>query len=210
MNSGQFGEKITSAKETSHLTEEPSVELSVPSVDSTEVAGEPSLDAQILVLEKELATVREDLLRSLADLDNMRKRSTREQEESRKYAVTHFARDVLSVSDNLERAISALPRDAENAQTKTVIEGLMFVQQELASLLTRHQIQKVAALHEKFDPHHHQAMLEIETEEQAPGTVIQVLQEGYMIADRLLRPALVGVAKAQSSQKGGTDLKTSD
>jgi molecular chaperone GrpE len=158
----------------------------------------PDLNAQMLALEAERQHLREELLRSMADIDNLRKRSMRETEDARKYAVTQFARDVLSVSDNLERALSALPPQSEDAHIKTVIEGVALVQQEMVSLLGRHQIHKISALHQKFDPHLHQAMLEIDSTEHAPGTVMQVLQEGYTLGERLLRPALVGVAKKSS------------
>jgi molecular chaperone GrpE len=156
-------------------------------------------DSQILNLEKEIKELREKLLLSMADLDNFRKQSLREKEESRQYAIVGFVRDFLPVADNLDRAIACFPKEPEDPMIKTVVEGISFVQQELNQLLTRHHIEKVGAVGEKFDPHFHQAMFEVEVEEEESGRIKQVLQEGYKLHERLLRPAMVGVSKLKAS-----------
>jgi molecular chaperone GrpE len=170
-----------------------------PLASSTEIeASEVTLEAQLLEKNEALLKAQADLLLARADLENFRKRAAREQEEARKYAITHFARDILAVADNLDRALSSLPQELNDARIQTVVEGVAYVQQEIHALFSRHHIEKVAALQQKFDPHLHQAMVEVETTEHLPGTVVRVLQEGYQLGERLLRPALVGVAKAPS------------
>jgi len=150
-------------------------------------------------LTEEITALKDQLLRALAEADNIRKRATREQDETRKYAITHFSRDLLSVVDNLSRALESIPAEAltEIPLLKTLVSGITMTQNELFAILGRQGIQKVSALGEKFNPHLHQAMLEVEGPPENVGHVIQVLQEGYQIHDRLLRPAMVTVGKAQ-------------
>jgi molecular chaperone GrpE len=138
------------------------------------------------------------MLRALAEIENLRRRSARELEEARKYALTGFARELLEVEDNLTRALDSIPRHAtdEIGFLKTLADGVALTQKTLAACFERHKIAKVMPeIGEKFDHNLHQAMFEVESD-QPPGTIAQVLQPGYVIADRLLRPALVGVAKA--------------
>ncbi len=151
----------------------------------------------IAELEAELAETKDRMLRALAETENLRRRATRDTEEARKYAVTGFARELLEVADNLARALESVPDDArENEQVKPLVEGIELTQRTLASCFERQKMTKVAPEPgEKFDHNLHQAMFETETDVYAPGSVIQVMQAGYRIAERLLRPAMVGVAK---------------
>ena len=149
-------------------------------------------------LAEEVSTLKDQLLRAFAEAENIRKRALRDRDEAHKFAVTTFARDMLSVSDNLNRGLSSVSEDQiqDNPLLKILVDGILMTQNEMISVLERHGIKKVNALGEKFNPHFHQAMVEIPDEKAAPGTIIQVLQEGYQIHDRLLRPALVAVVKA--------------
>lgn len=153
--------------------------------------------AEIAELTTELAETKDRMLRAMAETENLRRRATRETDEARKYAITGFARELLEVSDNLARALEAVPDEArENDQVKPLVEGIELTQRTLAACFERQKIIKVAPEPgDKFDHNLHQAMFETETDAQEPGSVIQVMQAGYQIADRLLRPAMVGVAK---------------
>lgn len=166
--------------------------------------SDPPAEARKAGLEAELADAKDRMLRALAEVENLRRRSARELEEARKYAITGFARELLEVDDNLSRALDSVPQRAadEIGFVKTLAEGVAMTQKALASCFERHRIAKVTPeIGERFDHNRHQAMFEVESE-QPPGTVAQVLQPGYVIADRLLRPALVGVAKAPATQAG--------
>jgi molecular chaperone GrpE len=151
---------------------------------------------RLTALESELAEARQAVLYAQAETQNLRRRFEKEAQDARTYAVTQFARDVLSVADNLTRALTAIPAELrEDAKLKGLVIGLEATGRELDSVFTRHGISKVSALGEALDPNRHQAMMEVPTEDAEPGTVVQEIQSGYMIRDRLLRPALVGVAK---------------
>jgi molecular chaperone GrpE len=145
----------------------------------------------------EAADFKDKLLRTLAEMENLRRRTEREVKDANTYAVTRFARDMLGVGDNLRRAIEAVPADKrEDEAVKALVEGVELTERTLLQTLERHGVKAIEAEGKRFDPNMHQAMFEVPTSEVAPGTVVQVLQTGYAIADRVLRPALVGVAKA--------------
>lgn len=166
-----------------------------------ESATEPSLGTSMMQeeLQKELDEVRDQLLRAFAEMENIRKRSHKEREEAQKFGVARFARELLGVADNLKRALASVTNvEALPEHIQALIQGVSMTEQELFASFERAHIQVVQALYQKFDPAFHQAVMEIETSEHAPGTVIQVIQEGYVLHDRLLRPAMVGVAKATS------------
>jgi molecular chaperone GrpE len=170
-------------------------------------ASEPPAEHREAVLEAELADVKDRMLRALAEMENLRRRSARELDEARKYAIAGFARELLEVDDNLSRALDSIPRHAadEIGFVKTLAEGVAMTQKALAACFERHQIAKVTPeIGERFDHNRHQAMFEVESD-QPPGTIAQVLQPGYVIADRLLRPALVGVAKAPATAAAEPD-----
>ena len=162
-------------------------------------AGAPEVAEhdRVQALEAELAEAKAAVLYSQAETQNVRRRLEKDAQDARAYAATGFARDMLTVADNLERALQAIPADLrEDERFKGLIVGLEATGRELAAVFERNGISKVTALGEKLDPHRHQAMIELPTTDVEPGTIVQEMQAGYMIRDRLLRPALVGVAKA--------------
>jgi molecular chaperone GrpE len=157
-------------------------------------AGEPVKD-----LAAELAAAKDQLLRTMADSENARKRMEREKEDAQKYATSSFARDVLTVADNLRRALDAVKKEDidKDPALGTLLTGVEFTEKELLKAMEKHGVKRIEpAIGDTFDYNRHQAMFEIETTEKPPGTIMQVLQGGFVIHDRLLRPALVGVAKA--------------
>jgi molecular chaperone GrpE len=156
-------------------------------------------DAEIMALREEAGRSKDQLLRTLAEMDNLRKRTEREKAEATLYAATNFARDILSVSDNMDRALATAEADHLKEATepvKNLVAGVEVTRRELLNVFERHGITRIDPMGEKFDPHFHQAMFEVPTNEQPPGTVVQVMQAGFKIGDRVLRPALVGIAKA--------------
>lgn len=153
--------------------------------------------ARIAMLEEQLATAQQDVLYAKADTQNVRRRAEKEVSDAHAYAATKFARDILSVADNIGRALDVIPAAArEDEQWKALVTGLEATGRELTAVFDRNGISRIAALGQPLDPNLHQAMMEIPSADAEPGTVIQEIQAGYMIKDRLLRPALVGVAKA--------------
>ena len=131
-------------------------------------------------------------------MENLRRRTEREVADARSYAVTNFARDVLNVADNIRRALESVPaevREADEGALKGLIDGIELTERDLSKTLDRHGVKRVEPEGQKFDPHRHQAMFEVPNAEVAAGTVVQVVQAGYVIGERVLRPALVGVAK---------------
>jgi len=150
-------------------------------------------------LRAEVADLKDRLTRSLAEMENLRKRTSREIADSRQYAVTSFARDMLTVADNLTRALAAVPaelRSSDNKAATAFIEGVEVTERGLEQTLAKFGVKPLDPAGEKFDPDFHQAVFEVETGDVPPGAVAQVMQRGYVIGDRVLRPAMVGVAKA--------------
>jgi len=151
-------------------------------------------------LAREAADNKDKLLRSLAEMENMRRRTDRQVADAREYGITAFARDVLAVADNMSRALSAIDpqlRATADAGLKSLVEGVELTERELLKVLEKHGVKKFEPNGEKFDPNLHQAMYEVPDSSLPNGTVAQVVQAGYMIGERVLRPALVGVAKAK-------------
>ena len=146
--------------------------------------------------EKEIETLKEEKIRLLAEMENLRKRFEREKIETIKFGSINFARDILSPGDNLERALDALPEDENHPESiKNLIDGLKMVLKEYKSTLEKHGVKKIETLNQKFDHNFHQAMMEIENNDVEEGTVVQEVQSGYTMHDRLLRAAMVGVSK---------------
>ena len=149
-------------------------------------------------LEREHAEMRDRLLRTLAEMENLRKRTEREVADARLYGVTSFARDVLGVADNMRRALDALPAEARSsaqAGIKALVEGVELTERELLKALEKNGVRQFTPQGEKFDPNVHQAMFEVPDPSVPAGSIVQVVQPGYMIGERVLRPALVAVAK---------------
>lgn len=169
--------------------------------ETTEVAEDLPVEEQLRLAREEIVALtaardfeRDQALRAIAEAQNTRARLEREKADAVAYAATAFARDMLVVADNLERALAAMPPDPD-AALKPLVAGLEAVQREMLQVFERHGIRRVAAVGLPLDPMQHQAMVEVDSEA-APGTVVAELQSGWMLKDRLLRPALVSVARA--------------
>ncbi len=159
-------------------------------------AAEDSVEEALGKLNAELDEAKQQVLYARADTQNLRRRMEKEIADARAYAATGFARDILSVSDNLSRALDAIPADLrEDEKWKGLIAGIEATGREIDKVFASHGISRIAAKGLPLDPNQHQAMIEIPTNDAEPGTVVQEMQAGYMIKDRLLRPAMVGVAK---------------
>ena len=175
-----------------------------PANDPGDAAGDELPDEGVAVtpetrlaaVEAELADTKERLLRALAETENTRRRFQREREDTRKYAITGFAKDLLSAADNLRRALEALPEaEVTDARTRSLLDGVAATERELLAAFERHGLKRIDPQGEPFDHNFHQAIFEAEREGAPAGTVIEVLQPGYVLHDRLVRPAMVGVAK---------------
>lgn len=164
-------------------------------------AEEPSPETRVVELEAELAEQKDRLLRALAETENVRRRAQREREDASRYAVAGFAKDLLSAADNLHRALESLPEsEAKDDRTRSLLAGVAATERELLSIFERHGIRRIDPKGERFDHNFHQAIFEAERPDQPSGTIVEVLQPGYVLHDRLLRPAMVGVAKGQPTQ----------
>lgn len=156
---------------------------------------------ELSMLEEEVATLKDQWLRAMAETENLRRRATRDREEALKYASTNFGRDMLSIADNLRRALENCPPQEELPESiKALIQGIELTESALLSAFERHGVKKIEPMGEKFDANLHQAMFEVEDESVPAGMVVQVLQVGYVLHDRLLRPAMVGVSKGGVKQ----------
>jgi molecular chaperone GrpE len=177
--------------------ETPEVEIEVEETADTVESIDPTA-----ALRAENSELRDRVLRTVAEMENLRKRTEREVNDTRTYAIAGFARDMLSATDALSRALMMLPaeaRESGDATTKTLIEGIELAEREMQRLLAKHGVKPIEAQGEKFDPHKHQAMFEVPDPSRPEGTIVQVVQAGFAIGDRILRPAMVGVAKGGPS-----------
>lgn len=174
--------------------------------DDSEEGGEDEVPAQRL--RAELDETKDRLLRAMAETENLRRRAAREREDAGKYAISGFARDLLSGVDNLRRALDSLSDEVRRDDSLAgLVSGVEMTERELLSAFERHGIRRLDPLGENFDHHFHQAMFHVESSDRPAGTIVEVVQAGYVIADRLLRPAMVGVAKAanQADAETGND-----
>lgn len=149
-------------------------------------------------LAQEASELKDRLLRTLAEMENLRRRTEREVADARLYGISAFARDILTVADNMHRALDALDaelREKADAGVKALLDGVELTERELMNVLEKHGVKKIEPRGDKFDPHRHQAMYEVPTTSLPPGHVTEVIQAGYLIGDRVLRPALVAVSK---------------
>lgn len=168
---------------------EPVAPMETPS-EFGEAAPDP-----VALLEAERTDLKDRLMRSLAEMENLRRRAERDAADARTYAVTAFARDMLTVADNIRRALDSAPPGEAGAALKPLIEGIELTERDLQKTLSRHGVKLLEPEGSKFDPNMHQAMFEVPRDDVPNGTVVQVIQSGYAIGERVLRPALVGVAK---------------
>lgn len=164
--------------------------------DGEEVAAGSDAAEEIAALREELATAKQEVLYARADTQNVRRRLEKDIQDARTYGATGFARDILSVADNMDRAIQSIPEDLrEDSKFKGLVTGIQATQRELEKVFGQHGISRIAAMGLPLDPNQHQAMMEVPSDDAEEGTIVQEMQAGYMIGDRLLRPAMVGVAK---------------
>ena len=171
--------------------------------DSSETEQPESEIKQVSIesLQAELNEAKDQWLRTVAEMENIRKRAQKEKEDALRYAISNFAREILPVADNLRRALESCEMsDALPESTKSLIAGVQMTEQELLKAFENHGLKVVTPLNQKFDPNFHQAVFEIENSEVESGTVLQVMQSGYVLHERLLRPAMVGVSKGGSSK----------
>jgi molecular chaperone GrpE len=169
-----------------------------PVVSKPYVMPDDPEPGSVELLAKEAAEARDKMLRTLAEMENLRQRTRREVADAKTYGITGFARDVLEIADNLQRALDAVPaeaRDAADPGLKALIEGVELTERSLLNALEKNGVRKFDPSGEKFDPNFQQAMYEVPDPSVPSGTVVQVVQAGYMIGERVLRPALVGVSK---------------
>ena len=187
-----------------------------PEAPDTAASAEPAeaTPDPVAALVREAAGLKDRLLRTLAEMENLRRRTDREVADARTYGVTNFARDILAVADNMERAMQALDdeiRDKADAGVKALLDGVELTERELIKVMEKHGVKRIEPQGQKFDPNLHQAMLEVPDASVPAGTVVQIMQPGYTIGDRVLRPALVGVAKGgPKAQAAAADAPAND
>nr|CRH08159.1 Heat shock protein GrpE [Candidatus Magnetococcus massalia] len=168
--------------------------------ETTEESGEeeateaPTVEQQLQEATALAEENHQNLLRTMAEMDNLRKRQSREMEQARKFALENFARDLLPVADNMERAMGAMESYEEGSAIGPLVEGVQMIQQELTKVFEKNGVVRVESVDQPFDPNLHQAVMQMDSDK-APGTVVQEMQAGYTLNERLLRPAMVGVAK---------------
>jgi len=174
--------------------------------------AESDLATELEKLIEENAAMKDQLLRALAEAENTRRRTQRDREDFAKYSAAPLAKDILPVADNLARALAAVPKEAlaNDEALKNLVEGIAATERQLQSALERHNIKRIDPEGEKFDSHRHQAMFEVPGTDKPGGTVVQVLQAGYILHDRLLRPALVGIAKGSSGGAARSEAETAE
>ena len=177
--------------------ETPTSETKEQAPDQEQETEEVETSEDIIAkLNEEITNLKDQRLRAIAELENFRKRAEKDQSDALKYGVSNFAKEIINISDNIERAQSSIPEEAKNNETiKPVIEGIDLIAQSVVTTFEKIGIKKIESLNEKFDHNLHQAMMEIEKDDLEPGTIVQELIPGYTLHDRLLRPAMVGVSK---------------
>jgi molecular chaperone GrpE len=168
--------------------------------ESQDAGAEVVTDLETLLAEN--ADMRDKLLRTMAEMENLRRRTEREKSDTARYAISNFARDVLTIGDNLRRAVEHVPAEAaaQDPALKSFLEGVELTERELLNMMERHGVTRIEPLGQRFDPNQQQAMYEVPTTEVPDGTVVDVMQAGYTIGDRVLRPALVAVSKGGAKQ----------
>ena len=178
-----------------------------PNEGGTTVSDEDT----ILRLNEEISDLKDQRLRAIAELENFRKRAEKDQSDALKYGVTNFAKEIINIRDNIERAQSSISDEVKtNEAVKSVVEGLDLIAQATASTFEKIGIKKIESINQKFDHNLHQAMMEMEKDDIEPGTIVQELLPGYTLHDRLLRPAMVGVSKKSQENQENKDVKNEE
>jgi molecular chaperone GrpE len=194
-------------------------DLETPTSETKEQASEQDQETEkvetsediIDKLNEEISSLKDQRLRAIAELENFRKRAEKDQSDALKYGISNFAKEIINISDNIERAQSSIPEEAKNNETiKPVIEGIDLIAQSVVTTFEKIGIKKIESLNEKFDHNLHQAMMEIENDDLEPGTIVQELIPGYTLHDRLLRPAMVGVSKKPKKNDDIADKSTKE
>ena len=180
--------------------------------ESPNEGGTPVFDEDtILRLNEEISDLKDQRLRAIAELENFRKRAEKDQSDALKYGVTNFAKEIINIRDNIERAQSSISDEVKtNEAVKSVVEGLDLIAQATASTFEKIGIKKIESINQKFDHNLHQAMMEMEKDDIEPGTIVQELLPGYTLHDRLLRPAMVGVSKKSQENQENKDTKNEE
>ena len=194
-------------------------DLETPTSETKEQASEQDQETEkvetsediIDKLNEEISSLKDQRLRAIAELENFRKRAEKDQSDALKYGISNFAKEIINISDNIERAQSSIPEEAKNNETiKPVIEGIDLIAQSVVTTFEKIGIKKIESFNEKFDHNLHQAMMEIENDDLEPGTIVQELIPGYRLHDRLLRPATVGVSKKPKKNDDISDKSTKE
>ena len=194
-------------------------DLETPTSETKEQASEQDQETEkvetsediIDKLNEEISSLKDQRLRAIAELENFRKRAEKDQSDALKYGISNFAKEIINISDNIERAQSSIPEEAKNNETiKPVIEGIDLIAQSVVTTFEKIGIKKIESFNEKFDHNLHQAMMEIENDDLEPGTIVQELIPGYRLHDRLLRPAMVGVSKKPKKNDDISDKSTKE
>lgn len=185
----------TQAQSPIDLTEEPAL----AEAEGNEAQSDPmaALVGDLKAVHAEKDDLQNQLLRTVADMENLRKRTRKEIADAREFSISSFAKDMLSVADNLRRAIDAVSEEAAESSNdiKTLLEGVAMTEKELLNVMEKHGVKQISPQGEKFDPNKHQALFEVPNPELPNNTVVEVVQTGYVIGERVLRPAMVGVSK---------------
>ena len=198
-------ENLTKEEEKLDSQEENKSEKSDNNIDNEKPVSEEDI---ILRLNKEIEDLKDQRLRVVAELENFRKRAEKEQSDALKYGISNFAKEIINIKDNIERAQGSIPSDVRSNQAvRSVVEGLDLIEQSAVSTFEKIGIKKINSIDQKFDHNLHQAMIEIEKDDIEPGTIVQELIPGYTLHDRLLRPAMVGVSKKANGNKDPNDQK---
>ena len=176
---------------------DPETEAAAPEPEAAADGEADQPESELETLRAEVTTLKDQLLRALAENENTRRRAERDREDATKFAASNFARDMVGIADDLTRALDSLSEEdkAQEGALKTLVEGVEITRRNLSTAFSRQNISRIDPEGEKFDHNLHEAMFEVESAEKEPGTVVQVIQHGYKLHDRLLRPARVGVAK---------------
>lgn len=185
-------------------------ETDVPPVAEEAAPPAAALDERAAALEAEVASLKDQLLRAMAETENVRRRAQRDREDALKYAVTGFAKDLLAVADNLRRALEATPPEVQETSEaiKSLAVGVEATERQLLAAFDRHGVKRLEVVGQPFDPNFHQVMFEIENTGKPAGAIVQELQAGYVLNGRLLREAMVGVAKAGADEPSGQRIDT--